>query len=51
MGRSLSASYAPSPSDLQYEEYVLQMEKLFDRYSSSGTLIMQNETRCYVGGV
>lgn len=49
VGGSLSASYAPSPNDDTYAEFVEGLTMLFDKYSSRGLLHFPNKTRSYTG--
>jgi len=51
VGRNLSASYAPKPSDEHYETFVRAVNALFDTYSCEGLLTMPNLTRSYMGRV
>jgi len=51
LGRSLSSSYAPKEADENYYAYVLELEKLFDRYRDGTELILPNFTCCYIGSV
>lgn len=51
IGRNLSASYAPKEDDENYLNYVRELERLFDRYSQNGVLMMPNWTRSYSGKV
>jgi len=51
IGRSLSASYAPSEKDDNYKPFVDGLTRLFDKYSINGKLLLPFKTRCYVGGV
>ncbi len=49
--RSLSGSYSLKPGDKQFEEYISELEKLFDKYSNDGNVVMPNYTALYIGGV
>ncbi len=49
--RMLSASYAPTKSQLYYNEYVTALEDLFNKYSKNNVLILPNETIAYIGTV
>lgn len=51
IGRSMSASYAPSEKDDTYKPFVDGLIKLFQKYSVDGRLLLPNKTRCYVGEV
>ena len=51
IGRNLSASYAPKESDGNYTDYIAELRRLFDKYSTNGQLVMPNETKSYVGVV
>lgn len=51
IGRNLSASYALKSNDAQYNDYVNELKKIYEKYSNNGQLIMPNLTRSYVGSV
>ena len=51
IGRNMSASYAPRPTEYNYEPYVSALKQLFEKYNASGILCMPNLTRSYVGQV
>ncbi len=51
INRSLSASYSLSANDKNFDEYVNELEKLFDNYSQNGIVIMENKTTAYIGEV
>lgn len=51
IGRNLSASYALKSNDAQYNDYVNELKKIYEKYSNNGQLIMPNLTRSYVGNV
>lgn len=51
IGRNMSASYAPERGDSNYEPYILELKKLYEEYSVSGSLCMPNITKSYVGEV
>ncbi len=51
VGRNLSASYALKENDVNYTAYVNELEKLFDKHSKDGTVIMPNFTRSYIGTI
>ena len=51
IGRNLSASYALKSNDAQYDDYVNELKKIYEKYSNNGELIMPNFTRSYVGKV
>ena len=50
-GRNLSFSYALKSNDAQYNNYVNELKKIYEKYSSNGQLIMLNLTCSYVGDV
>jgi SAM-dependent methyltransferase len=49
IGRSLSASYAPTEQDGNYRAFIEGLTALFDKYSSEGLLNMPYITHSYVG--
>ena len=51
IGRNLSSSYALKGKDEQYNNYVNELKKIYEKYSSNGQLIMPNLTCSYVGDV
>lgn len=51
IGRNLSASYAPKESDKNYQEFVFEMNRLFEKYSNNGKLILPNITQSFLGEV
>lgn len=51
IGRDLSFSYALKGKDEQYNNYVNELKKIYEKYSSNGQLIMPNLTCSYVGDV
>lgn len=51
IGRNLSSSYSLKSNERCYEDYITQLKKIFEKYSSDGVLIMPNLTRCFIGSV
>lgn len=51
IGNSLSASYAPHPSDAGYNAFVAELSVLFDRYAKKGHLTVPMRTWSYTGRV
>ena len=51
IGRNLSASYSLKSNDEQYNNYINELKKIYEKYSHKGQLIMPNLTRSYVGDV
>jgi SAM-dependent methyltransferase len=51
LGRNLSASYSPKPTDKEYQDFVEAVTDLFEKYSSNGKIVMPNFTRSYLGNV
>lgn len=47
--RSLSSSYSLKNGDPNYDEYIHELEKLFDKYAENGMLEMKNKTVAYIG--
>lgn len=51
LGRNLSASYAPKEGNHDYEQFILEINALFNKYSNNGEVILPNVTRSYIGEV
>ncbi len=51
IGRNLSSSYSLKSNDAQYDNYVNELKKVYEKYSSNGQLIMPNLTCSYIGNV
>ena len=51
IGRNLSSSYALKSDDAQYNNYVNELKKIYEKYSNKGQLIMSNLTLSYFGSV
>ncbi len=51
VGRNLSASYAPKPTDAAYNDYVAALQAVFGKYAENNRLCMPNFTQCYIGQV
>lgn len=51
IGRNLSASYALKSNDAQYNNYINELKKIYEKYSNNGQLIMPNLTCSYVGNM
>ncbi|MCM3363819.1 class I SAM-dependent methyltransferase [Niallia sp. Sow4_A1] len=51
IGRNLSASYAPKEDDFFYEEFVGELEFLFEKYSKDETILVPNDLHVYVGAI
>lgn len=49
--RNLSASYSLKETDEGYKDYIFELERLFDKYASDDSLIMENDTVAYIGKV
>ena len=49
IGVNLTKSYSLKKEDDNYENYVKAFEKLFDKYSKDGKIIMPNKTYGYLG--
>jgi len=50
LGRTMSSSYAPVPSDAHYESCVNALKALFDQHKSDiGTIVMEYDTSLYYG--
>jgi SAM-dependent methyltransferase len=48
-GRALSASYIPKATDPNYARLIAELERIFDRHQSNGTLRIDYETKIYLG--
>lgn len=51
IARSLSSSYAPKETDIQYAEYINAIEAVFEKHQVNGNVIYPYITRCYIGTV
>jgi ubiquinone/menaquinone biosynthesis C-methylase UbiE len=51
LGRNLSASYSPKPTDKEYQSFVDAVTDIFQKYSTNGKIVMPNYTRSYLGNV
>lgn len=49
MGRLLSSSYSLSPNDVQYEEMIVALKKIFTKHARVGRVRFLYETRVYCG--
>lgn len=49
--RSLSSSYSIKHNDVNYGEYVLELNKLFDKYENNGILRISNRSVAYIGTI
>lgn len=51
IGRALSSSYSLCEGDEKFAEYLAELDRLFDRFSNNGTLIVPMQTVAYIGTV
>ncbi len=51
LGRYLSASYSPKKIDKEYTPFIAALSNLFEKYSENGKIVIQNNTRSYLGKV
>lgn len=49
ISRCLSSSYSLKKGDSRYEEYISELEEVFEQYSENGILNMKNKTVAYFG--
>lgn len=49
--RSLSSSYSLKYGDVNYDNYISELNKLFDKYENSGVLRIPNNSVAYIGEV
>lgn len=49
IARSLSASYSLQKGDEYFDDYIVLLEKLFDKYAADGLVQMKNITDAYIG--
>lgn len=49
--RSLSSSYSLNPDDEKYDDYIKEIENVFDKYSCDGIIEIGNNTVGYIGEV
>lgn len=47
--RSLSSSYSLKENDRSYEQYLLALYDLFDRYEQDGRILIPNRSEAYIG--
>ncbi|WP_019555086.1 hypothetical protein [Propionispira raffinosivorans] len=50
-GRLLSSSYAPSPSDNNYEPMLKELKNIFDKFNNNGFVSFEYQTLIYWGNV
>ena len=50
-GRLLSSSYAPSPSDNNYEPMLKELKNIFDKFNNNGFVSFEYQTMIYWGNV
>ena len=48
-GRTLSSSYVPEPSHLNYEPMIEELKKIFEAYQDKGTVNFEYQTLIYYG--
>lgn len=48
-GRLLSSSYAPAEGETGCSEMLAELERIFERYSESGTVLFEYDTEVYWG--
>jgi hypothetical protein len=51
LNRSLSSSYSLKKQDINYGEFVNNLELIFDEYANDGFITMSNKTVVYIGMV
>lgn len=51
VGRNLSGSYAPREGDINYQPYVMSLERLFFQYCDGVSIAVPSWTRSYAGHV
>jgi ubiquinone/menaquinone biosynthesis C-methylase UbiE len=51
LNRSLSSSYSLKKQDINYGEFVNNLELIFDEYANDGFITMSNKTDVYIGMV
>lgn len=51
IGLHNSASYRLEKSDINYKNYIYDLQRAFDKYSLNGNLFMPYLTKCYIGTV
>lgn len=51
ISRCLSGSYSLQKDDERYNDYITELNELFEKYSENGCLIMPNKSIAYIGRV
>ena len=51
IGSNLSLSFAPKENSENYNEYIIELRKLFDKYGKDGIIVIPNVTRSYAGEI
>ena len=49
--RSLSASYSLKDGDTNFEQYLKELDNLFDSFAQNGIVLMNNNTVAYIGKI
>lgn len=50
-GGSLSASFAPNPDEENYEPFILELKKVFDKHQKNGKVCTAFRSVCYLGEI
>lgn len=51
LSRCLSASYSLSEGDPEFDDYIVGLNTIFDKYCKDDLLLMPNKTAAYIGGI
>ncbi|MDR1026396.1 MAG: class I SAM-dependent methyltransferase, partial [Lactobacillus sp.] len=49
--RALSSSASPRPDNPKYEEYLNELEKLFNKHQKDGKVVYPSQTKLYIGTI
>ncbi len=49
--RSLSSSYSSKEDDANYDQYIYELNLLFDKYEHNGLISISNQTVAYIGAI
>lgn len=51
IARSLSGSYSIKEADGNFDEYMKEIEDIFERYSENGKVMIANRSVAYIGTI
>lgn len=50
-GGALSASFTPKPGEKNYEDFIVELQKVFDKYQEDGKVCTAFKSACYLGEI